>query len=491
MNYFKERIGKEYLLVILFLLVGFFLRVQSLGGTSYWIDEGFTLMQVSAIENHGFPLLNSGEVEKKDFLLPYLLMPVAYFFGIENEFAMRIIPVLFGTFCILIAFLLGRTIFNRNVGLIFSFLMTFSYWHIAWSRQSRGYEVAAFFVLLSLLFLFRKSKSKKSAYFNIILAITSALLAIVSKSFAIFLFPTILFFLFFKKYYKLFYGLVILTFFVSFFFRHLLAMALSIDHTIYFWEYLLGYYWKYFGIIFLLAIAGIYHAFCCIPKNKIRNMTPVLFMLFSLIALSFFVYVFERRYLFITTPIIFLYAAFCVEYFASLFKKKKRIILLTLLLMICIDFISAKSLSFLPRKFYKLEESTPQSNFKQAYKFLNQRLGEADVVWTPYPVMNVLYAEKGKVIAIPISYTGRDDQTTLIEKKDYYTGVRSYSLKDVAEIERVARKLKRRNRNTYVILDSLAMQRVGSELKDYIFEEGKEIFWSGDIESRIYVFLLQ
>jgi len=71
--------------------------VYKLGNTSYWIDENFTLMQVQGIIERGFPLLDSGFIEKKDTLFPDLLVLIAFFWGISSEFTMRIIVVLFGT----------------------------------------------------------------------------------------------------------------------------------------------------------------------------------------------------------------------------------------------------------------------------------------------------------------------------------------------------------------------------------------------------------
>ncbi len=71
--------------------------MYKLGNTSYWIDENFTLMQVQGIIERGFPLLDSGFIEKKDTLFPDLLVLIAFFWGISSEFTMRIIVVLFGT----------------------------------------------------------------------------------------------------------------------------------------------------------------------------------------------------------------------------------------------------------------------------------------------------------------------------------------------------------------------------------------------------------
>ena len=65
-----EKINKKIyipgVLLVILIAVGFFLRVYKLGYQSYWIDEGFTYMQMEAVHKHGYPLLESGVVDVKD-----------------------------------------------------------------------------------------------------------------------------------------------------------------------------------------------------------------------------------------------------------------------------------------------------------------------------------------------------------------------------------------------------------------------------------------
>lgn len=138
-----KKIQRIYLFLLLIILsTAGFLRLYKLGESSYWIDEGFTLMQTKAILKHGYPLLNSGAVDFKDFLLPYLLSPIAHY--TDSPFFFRLIPAIFGILSIYVIYLLGKNLFNQKIGLISSFFLAFSYWHIAWSRQIRGYAPLVF-----------------------------------------------------------------------------------------------------------------------------------------------------------------------------------------------------------------------------------------------------------------------------------------------------------------------------------------------------------
>ena len=63
LNYMRKmfkKINKEYLLLALILIFGFFLRVYKLGVPALWIDECIsTLASLSILEN-GLPILDSG-----------------------------------------------------------------------------------------------------------------------------------------------------------------------------------------------------------------------------------------------------------------------------------------------------------------------------------------------------------------------------------------------------------------------------------------------
>lgn len=64
-NIRKRKIVIVAALLFVVLFFGAFMRLWQLGYSSYWLDEGFTLMQARGIATHGYPLLDSGYTEWK------------------------------------------------------------------------------------------------------------------------------------------------------------------------------------------------------------------------------------------------------------------------------------------------------------------------------------------------------------------------------------------------------------------------------------------
>ena len=83
----------------------------------------------------------------------YASIPAIAIFGL-NEFAVRITPVVYGTLTVLVMFFLGRSLFQSSlVGLVASFLLAISPWHIQLTRASFESSLATFFISLGMWFL--------------------------------------------------------------------------------------------------------------------------------------------------------------------------------------------------------------------------------------------------------------------------------------------------------------------------------------------------
>ena len=165
------------------LLYGAFLRLYALGNDSYWIDESFTLMQARGIVQHGYPLLDSGFVEWKDFLVPYIIAPSIYFFGFEDAWLLRLPSAFFGIMSIFVGYHLAVLLFSRYAGLMFAFFMATCHWYVAWSQQVRGYTAMIFFVLCFFYFLAAHLKWQEKRY--LYYTVFSMMCAILSKKFAV------------------------------------------------------------------------------------------------------------------------------------------------------------------------------------------------------------------------------------------------------------------------------------------------------------------
>lgn len=480
-----EFFKKNIIVVILCLITaaGFFLRFYKVGESSYWIDEGFTIMQTRAISSHGYPLLNSGQVESKDILLPYVLSAVGKIFG-ESAFSFRLVSVFFGTAAIILSFVLGRQLFNDKIGLLFSFFMAFSYWHIAWSRQIRGYSALVFFTLLVFINLVLCSETKKIKY--VLLSLIFALLAFLSKSFGIFLLlPIVLYFISEKKYIAGLLGLLFLGI-AGFFFSHLLINALNVSLVNYSGIYFIGYLWKYFGLVFSMFLVGI---FLAIKNNKNRKIHLIIlsFITLSFLAFSFCVYIEQKRYLFFLTLFLFLYTA----YFIFHIKESSRTIFAIIFLagVILVDSFTFKTFLFYPQKHFVLEEYTPQPDFNSAYDYIKKEISSNDFMISAYPYMDLIYLNKSDY-ALSISYTGRPEDTTIYKSKEYYSGTRELRGDRKTSIAGKFERLQEKG-NVYVILDFMSDSRIRPRTREYILKNGQVIFQTNDPEKqKVYVYRL-
>ena len=139
--FLKANWGMIFILAI-FVGWGGFLRLYDLGEQSLWIDEGYTINASQAIIDQGKPILGSGSSYNAHLLHTYTTAASMKLFGFEatNPWAARLPAAIFGILTILAAYLFTyRITKNKLTALAATFIIAFSYWEIAWSRQARGY----------------------------------------------------------------------------------------------------------------------------------------------------------------------------------------------------------------------------------------------------------------------------------------------------------------------------------------------------------------
>jgi Dolichyl-phosphate-mannose-protein mannosyltransferase len=152
-NKARIRIGVALLLSML-LAVGFWLRAQHLGDLGLLVDEGFQALAVQGILKHGVPKVDSGLMYTRSIPFLYTQALAAKLFGL-NEFSLRLPSVLFGVAAIVAAYVLGVTLFSRQIGLLTAAIMTFSVWEIEMSRYGRFYTAFQFMYVVSLFCFYR------------------------------------------------------------------------------------------------------------------------------------------------------------------------------------------------------------------------------------------------------------------------------------------------------------------------------------------------
>ena len=160
------------LLITLITLAGLSLRFHALGAMDIWTDEALTLYfsSMSAIDVLNLPTA-IGEFNPPLF---YLLEHYILQFG-NSEFILRFIPALAGTITIPVVYLVGRELFDDEVGLVAALIFAFSGIHLMYSQEARAYTLAVLVTLVALYFAIKAYKSDKGSKYFILFGIISGL----------------------------------------------------------------------------------------------------------------------------------------------------------------------------------------------------------------------------------------------------------------------------------------------------------------------------
>lgn len=151
--------GQSGLILALILLAATILRLYGLN-SGLWHDEILSIVQYVRMP-YG-EIISTCKDANQHFL--YTLMAHASFdiFG-ENNWALRLPAVFFGVGSIWVLYLLGRLVTTEREALLSAGLLTFSYYHIWFSQNARGYSGLLFFAILSS-FLFLRALESRPRY---------------------------------------------------------------------------------------------------------------------------------------------------------------------------------------------------------------------------------------------------------------------------------------------------------------------------------------
>ncbi len=450
------------IIIIFFLIIvsySFVLRVWDLGHSSLWIDESFTINSSFAILERGVPILDSGELYKTGILYNYLGAGLIKTFGLDpfSPWQARLPSVIFGVLSVLLTYILSARIFSKNTGIIASFIIAFSYWEIAWSRQARGYVALQFFLILSFYFLWQWLVKKEKKF--LFLLLFSLLFSFLSHQIGVVFIPAffLIAILFPKKRISLkdfltitfVFGVFSLVYFFLFgfpeinFYRHI------------------PHYNRFIRSEYLIFIKGALLAVFLGIFNKDRKAVFSLFFIIisSYLIIGHFVFLIHYRYLFPIFPFLIILSSYAPVRFFEIIQKILKIKnpLFTLIPSLALVlFFSFSHLTFIPKNNYILEYGSPQPNFKEAYGIIKENWKEGDIIISPYTPLNKIYLnEKG--FWLPICLIGRKEEMwqRTIERKDYYL--------DSPVISSEKEFLKIINSNSgYIVIDQMARGRARS-----------------------------
>jgi len=148
----SEPVPRPLLWMLLALVVlAAWLRLSHLGqiGLDRDNDEDIMAVAVLGILEHGYPLMPSGMIYLRSAPLLYLMAGATELFGV-NEFALRLVPALFGVLLVPLVFVVARRCFGAQVALLAAALVALSLWQVEVTRLARMYAPFAFTYLLAL-----------------------------------------------------------------------------------------------------------------------------------------------------------------------------------------------------------------------------------------------------------------------------------------------------------------------------------------------------
>lgn len=127
----------------------FLLRLYHLGYHDLWYDEIATVNYAQhPWHNWNAPLY---------WILMHLWIKI---FGI-SEFSLRFPSAIFNFFAVILTFLIGKRLFNKKIGIIASFFIGLSPFHLWYAQEARDYSMVLFWGILSTYLLIKALEVRK------------------------------------------------------------------------------------------------------------------------------------------------------------------------------------------------------------------------------------------------------------------------------------------------------------------------------------------
>ena len=144
--------------VLAIVAIALALRLIALGGRALWYDEAFAVLYAEKpLETMLYGTVTQVEGAAAD-VHPLFFYTMLHFwmliFG-QSPLAVRGLSVLLGTATVIIAFLLGRRLFDWRVGLAAALVVAVAPFHVYYSQEARMYALLAFAALTMMYFFLR------------------------------------------------------------------------------------------------------------------------------------------------------------------------------------------------------------------------------------------------------------------------------------------------------------------------------------------------
>jgi mannosyltransferase len=144
--------------IVIIVVLALVLRLVNLGGRALWYDEAFAVLYAEQpLETMLYGTVTQVDGAAADvhplffYSVLHLWMRV---FG-QSPVAVRSLSVLLGTATVVLAYLLGRRLFDRRVGLAVALLVGIAPFHVYYSQETRMYALLGFAALATTYFFVR------------------------------------------------------------------------------------------------------------------------------------------------------------------------------------------------------------------------------------------------------------------------------------------------------------------------------------------------
>ena len=158
----KTRENYYILIVFILFIISFALRLYRYGNQTVQPDEIF-------YSSWAFAILSQNWEWGINFMLgqpplfPYLLAVITFLFGGDMN-VLRVVPIIFGSLSVFPMYYLGKTLFDRRVGLLSAILLCFCSFHILYSRTLMLEAPVIFFILTSMYFFWKSYNDNRIIY---------------------------------------------------------------------------------------------------------------------------------------------------------------------------------------------------------------------------------------------------------------------------------------------------------------------------------------
>ncbi len=159
---------KHLLLLIIIVVTGAFFRLYNLGEDNFWFDEVFSVV-VAKLPNYA-AIVRAAIIDAGPPPLYYVILHEwIRIFG-TSETAVRMLSVICSVITIVMTYILAKTIWNKQTGIIAALLVCLSVFHVQYAQEARMYSLMSFLTLASFysFLTFTKTRSKISTFWYVL-----------------------------------------------------------------------------------------------------------------------------------------------------------------------------------------------------------------------------------------------------------------------------------------------------------------------------------